>query len=87
MSTLDSNIGLVDLSPFFDLLIVHELAYVFHHTGNCIFPHRWLMEFFCNLCLHAYVAEIESEQLPILETFPRLMSKVDPSDFEHRTGL
>jgi len=23
----------VDLSPFFNLLVVHELAHMFHHTG------------------------------------------------------
>ena len=43
------------------------------------------MEFFCNLCLHAYVTKIEPEQLPILETFPRLIVNVEADDFEFRT--
>ena len=79
------NKGEVDLSSFFDLLVIHELAHGFHHQRQCDFPRHWLMEFFCNLCLHAYVALIEPEQLPFLETFPRLMFKVDATSFKHRT--
>jgi hypothetical protein len=77
--------GQVDLSPFFNLLAVHELAHGFHHQGLCDFPRYWLMEFFCNLCLHAYIASIEPEQLPILETAPRLIAKVDNIGLKHRT--
>lgn len=74
-----------DLSEFFNLLIVHELAHGMHHQGRCDFPRYWLMELFCNLCLHAYIVSREPEQLPILETFPDLMTRVDPSQFEYRT--
>jgi hypothetical protein len=77
--------GQIDLSPFFDLLAVHELAHGFHHQGECDFPRFWLMEVFCNFCLHAYIASIEPEQLPILEIFPRLMAKVDATRFKYHT--
>ena len=64
--------GRIDLAPFFDLLAVHELAHIFHDQVPFHFPRAWLTEFFANLCLHAYVASVEPEQLPTLETFPRL---------------
>lgn len=74
-----------DLSFFFNLLVIHELAHFFHYEGPCEFPRLWLKEFFCNLSLHAYIASTEPDQLPILETFPRLMTEVDPAIFEHRS--
>lgn len=77
--------GQVDLSLFFNLLAVHELAHGFHIQGQCDFPRYWLMEFFCNFCLHAYIASIEPEQLPFLETFPQLMTKVDSSRFKYHS--
>ena len=77
--------GQVDLSPFFNLLVVHELAHIFQHQGQCTFPRYWLMEFFCNYCLHAYIASIEPEHLPILETAPRLMTKVDATEFKYHS--
>ena len=51
--------GEVDLAPFFDLLAVHELAHTFEMAGGVRFPRSWLREFFCNVCLHAYVATVE----------------------------
>lgn len=75
----------IDLSQFFNLLVVHELAHAVHHQGKCEFPRIWIQEFFCNLCLHAYVVSVEPEQLPVLETFPRLMARVDPSGLEYQS--
>jgi len=75
----------VDLSPFFNLLVVHELAHLFQHQGQCRLPRLWLGEFLANLCLHAYIAAIEPEQLPILETAPRLIAKVDIPGLKHHT--
>lgn len=74
-----------DLSEFFNLLVVHELGHAMHRQGKCVFPQFWLKEFFCNLCLHAYIVSREPEMLPFLETFPYLMTRADPSQFEHRT--
>jgi hypothetical protein len=77
--------GQVNLSLFFNLLVVHELAHIFQHQGQCYLPRLWLGEFFANLCLHAYIAAIEPEQLPILETAPPLLAKVDASALKHHT--
>jgi hypothetical protein len=71
-----------DLSPFFNLLAVHELGHAFHH-GNA--AAHWLEETFANVCLHTWVAASEPGVLPVLETFPRAMIALDPSGFAHRS--
>jgi hypothetical protein len=71
----------LDLSPFFDLLAVHELGHAFHGR----FPRRWLDETVANLCLHSYVAAVEPTVLPVLRAFPAVITSVDPSRFAYRT--
>jgi hypothetical protein len=75
----------INVSKFFDLLVVHELAHAVHHQGKCEFSRKWIKELFCNLCLHDYIASIEPQELPVLEAFPRLMAEVDPSDFQYQS--
>jgi hypothetical protein len=70
--------GELDLSSFFDLLAVHEMGHRFHQAGSVRFPRLWSTEFFCNLCLHTYVAEDEPSALPALEAFPSVISAVPP---------
>jgi hypothetical protein len=77
--------GGLDLAPFFDLLAIHELAHTIQWAGGVDFPRLWLYEFFCNVCLHAYVAEIEPESLPALTIFPRLVAAVSGERLPHRT--
>ena len=69
--------GTVDVSPFFDLLTIHELAHVFHEQAAIQFPRKWIQEFFANLSLHTYVATQQPAQLPVLEAFPRLIVEAD----------
>ena len=75
--------GGIDLSPFFDLLAVHELGHRVHQVGGVRFPRLWLAELFCNLCLHTYVAEEEPGTLPVLEAFPAVVAAVPPERVEH----
>ena len=75
--------GEIDLSPFFDLLAVHELGHRFHHVGVVRFPRLWLMEFFCNLGLHTYIAEKEPDALPLLEAFPAAVASVSAEHVQH----
>lgn len=77
--------GQIDLSAFFDLLAVHELAHLFHSQVPARFPRLWLMELFVNLCLHAYVATVEPDQIPALETFPQVLSALSPDRFPYHT--
>jgi hypothetical protein len=73
----------LDLSPFFDLLAVHELGHAFHDSAR--FPRRWLDETFANLCLHSCVVAVETTALPVLRAFPAVVTSVDPGRFAYRT--
>jgi len=75
--------GEIDLSPFFDLLAIHEMGHRLHQVGVVRFPRLWLSEFFCNLCLHTYVAEEEREVLQVLEAFPAAVAAVRPEHMRH----
>jgi hypothetical protein len=67
--------GSIDLASYMGLLAVHEMGHLYldQATGtfDFNFPRRWLVELFCHLCLHAYIAIEEPQQLPSLETFPK----------------
>lgn len=84
-TALPQSAGTVNLSPFFDLLVVHELAHLFHNQAYCILPRLWTMELFANLCLHAYIATIEPEQLLLLETIPQLFTLMKDDQTPHRS--
>jgi hypothetical protein len=75
--------GEIDLSPFFDLLAIHEMGHRLHQVGVVRFPRLWLSEFFCNLCLHTYVAEEEPKALAVLEAFPAAVAAVPPEQMQH----
>jgi hypothetical protein len=77
--------GSLDLSPFFDLLAVHELSHLFHEQSAWQPPRLWLMELFCNLCLHAYTAVQEPDQLTALETLPDMIVSLGHAHHRHHT--
>lgn len=77
--------GSLDLSPFFDLLAVHEMSHLFQEQGGWQSPRLWLMELFCNLCLHAYIATQEPDQLTALETFPEMIVSLGFAHYSHHT--
>jgi len=62
--------GGVDLQPFFDLVVIHELGHAFETLGDLRLPTFWLSEIFVNLAMHAFVATQSPERLPVLETLP-----------------
>lgn len=69
----------LDLTPFVDLLPVHELAHLGQLNAGVEFADRWLAELFCNIALEGYVLEVEPEAREILETLPLAAGDVDPS--------
>lgn len=75
----------LELEPFFDLLAVHELGHAFHGQSHSRFTRRWLEETFANVCLHAYVAEVEPALLAVLQTFPDVLTTIDSNIFAHRS--
>ena len=76
--------GSIRLGAFMDLIVVHEVAHLFHE-GSQHFPRLWLQELFANLCLHAWAAERAPDHLTTLLTLPRLGAKAPPETFDYRT--
>lgn len=77
--------GALDLGSFWDLLSIHELGHAFSGQANVRFRRKWLGEFFANLCLHAYVATVEPDLLPALETLPRLVVGLGGGAYAHHS--
>ncbi|MBA2634430.1 MAG: hypothetical protein H0U86_15760 [Chloroflexi bacterium] len=70
-----------DISPFADLVVVHEIVHLFHHvdatSGATDFPSLWLSELFANLGTYGYLAENEPGALPTLMTIAEASAEVD----------
>lgn len=81
--------GAISVAAYMNLLAVHEIGHLYldQATGrfDFKFPRRWLVELYCNLCLHAYVAALEPEQLPVLETFPQAIVDLGFAHLPHHT--
>lgn len=81
--------GSVDVAGFMDLLAVHEVGHVFidQKTGQFDFhiPRRWLIELFCNLGLHAFVATHDQDQILKLEVYPQVIVNIGNNHLNHRT--
>jgi len=80
-----SERGGADLSPFFDLLGVHELAHIFIEAGGRVPAQLWVLELACNVFLHTYVATEEPKELAALETFPAVFARIASDRFTHQT--
>ncbi|MCL4870834.1 MAG: hypothetical protein KJ063_17895 [Anaerolineae bacterium] len=77
--------GQFDMSTFADLIAVHELGHLFHEQVPFAFPRLWLREMFCNLCVQAYLADREPEQLPRWTLLPARMMAVPVDRVRHRS--
>lgn len=79
--------GSVSVASYMDLLPVHEIGHLFiDQTANAFdfhLPRRWLIELFCNLCLHAYVAQEEPAEIEHLTVFPEAMIALGYRHLEH----
>lgn len=80
--------GGVTVAPFMDLLSVHEIGHLFVDQAAGAFdfhrPRRWVVELFCNLCLHAYVVSKEPDGMAILTTFPQAVVALGHAHLSHR---
>ncbi len=70
LATYPDGEGGLDLQPFFDLVVIHELGHAFEVLGGLKLPTFWLGEIFANLSLHAFVATRRPESLNTLEVLP-----------------
>src|SRR5690606_28679176 len=74
--------GRISMQPFFDLLALHELGHAFHMQGGLQMQRQWMGELFCNILLHAYIAENEPGQLPALTVFPNMVISNGTSEYQ-----
>jgi hypothetical protein len=77
--------GSIDLAKHIALWITHDLGHAFHLHAEYWFPRRWLMEYFADLCSYTYIAAVEPEQLPALETFMRALHAVEARHLPYHT--
>ena len=79
--------GSVSVASYMDLLPVHEIGHLFIDQAADAFdfhlPRRWLIELFCNLCLHAYVAKEEPGEMERLTAFPEAVIALGYRHLEH----
>lgn len=72
-STYVDEDGSLSMQAFFDLLAIHELGHAYQFQAGLNVQRMWMGELFCNILLHTYIAENESEQLPALTVFPQMV--------------
>ena len=70
----------LDTTPFVELIVVHELGHVFHLQVPFRFDRFWLTEFFANLLMVGYVAEVEPQLWPHVEHFASAAASSPPMD-------
>jgi hypothetical protein len=72
------------LHRFAELLVIHELAHLYHVQAGYWFPQRWLSELFSNLALEGWISDNEPHLGEVLRTFPACASTIDPTIFAVR---
>lgn len=75
--------GNYSMQPFFDLLALHEMGHSYHEQAGLKMHRKWLSELFVNIMLHTYVAEMQPELLPALETFPEMVIGAGSSEYRY----
>lgn len=75
----------LSMQPFFDLLVVHELAHLYHLQQPVEFGRAWLSELFANVFLHTFIAEKEPARSAALTVFPRMVVAHGKEAFEFTT--
>jgi len=59
----------LDIGPFVDAIVVHELGHLYHQQVPFEFPRLWLTELFANLVMIGYVHDVEPALLPGIEAY------------------
>ena len=59
----------LDMVPFVDAIVVHELGHLYHQQVPFEFPRLWLTELFANLVMIGYVHDLEPALLPGIEAY------------------
>lgn len=83
---VDEN-DILTMQAFFDLLAIHELGHAFHIQAGLKMQRMWMGELFCNIFLHTYIAEVETDQLPALTIFPQMVISSGKDEYKYTTLL
>lgn len=83
---VDEN-DILTMQAFFDLLAIHELGHAFHIQAGLKMQRMWMGELFCNIFLHTYIAEVETNQLPALTIFPQMVISSGKDEYKYTTLL
>lgn len=83
---VDEN-DILTMQAFFDLLAIHELGHAFHFQAGLKMQRMWMGELFCNIFLHTYIAEVETDQLPALTIFPQMVISSGKDEYKYTTLL
>ena len=75
--------GTYSMMPFFDLLALHEFGHSYTAQAGLKMQRYWMGELFVNIMLHTYVAEMQPELLPALETFPNMVVGAGTADYTY----
>ena len=67
--------GELDVRPFSDLTVLHELGHIFHRQVPFDFPRAWVRELFANLAQYVAVAAGMPERLPQLLALPQAVHR------------
>jgi hypothetical protein len=81
---VDENNNLT-MQAFFDLLAIHEIGHAYQFQAGLNAQRMWMGELFCNILLHAYIAENEPEQLPALTVFPQMVIAGGKEEYKYTT--
>lgn len=73
------------MMPFFDLLALHEMGHSYTAQAGLKMHRKWMGELFVNIMLHNYVAEMQPEWLPALETFPGMVVGAGSAEYKFTT--
>lgn len=69
----------LDLAPFVNAIIVHELGHLYHQQVPFEFPQLWLMELFANLVMVGYVHDLEPDLMPGMEAYAHAAVQAAPA--------
>lgn len=75
----------LDLGPFVDAIIVHELGHLYHQQVPFEFPRLWLMELFANLVMVGYLHDCEADMLPGVQAYAHAAVQAAPALYPRRS--
>lgn len=83
IATYTNRDGQLSCQAFFDLLAIHEMGHAFSSQAGLNMQRQWISELYCNILLHAFIAEKEAHLLPALTLFPKMVVAGGAKNFKY----